>query len=135
MTAEKLVDHLLEAEFGPPMPDNFMHAIGSMDDLMSLERQKLATMAKLKPSLGLERQLRKAGITREQVARFIRADQAYPEKYPRFPKIEMVPVPGMDGEFRRRKVNPPWPADTIVGMETNDGQKIMFDLPIIMSEQ
>jgi hypothetical protein len=59
MTAEKLVDHLLEAdEYGPPAPDNFTNAMGTLSHLRELERQKAATMAKIGPALGIERQLR-----------------------------------------------------------------------------
>lgn len=135
MTAEQIVNNLLEAdEYGPPAPDNFTNAMGTMSHLRSLEKQKIELMGKMGPALGIERQLRKAQITRDQVARWLRADQVYPEKYPRIPKTELVPVPGMEGEFTRRRVNPPWPGDTLVGLETNDGQKIMFDLPVVMSE-
>jgi hypothetical protein len=131
MTAEQIVNELLEAdEYGPPAPDNFLNAMGTAKHLRDLTLKKAETLGQLVPSLGIERQLRKHGLTRNQVARWIRAEQEYPQHYPRFPKFEQVPVPGMEGEFTRRKVNPPWPANAIVGIETNDGQKILFDMPV-----
>jgi hypothetical protein len=46
MTAEQIVNKLLEAdEYGPPAPDNFTNAMGTMHQLRDLEKQKLATMA------------------------------------------------------------------------------------------
>ncbi len=119
MTAEQIVNELLEAdEYGPPAPDNFTNAMGSMSHLMSLERQKLATMQKLGPSLGLERQLRKHNVTRDQVTSYIRAQDKYP------------------GTYNRYKPNPrgQLPPDAIVGIRLNDGREILFDLAI-MPEQ
>ena len=115
MIAEKIVDILLETEYGPPAPDNFTGAQDSMKNLMSLERKKLATMQKLGPALGLERQLRKHGITREQVANYVRADQKYPNQYSR-----LRPAP--------RGALPP---DAIVGIKLRDGREIDFDLAIM----
>jgi hypothetical protein len=114
--AEQIVKHLLEDEYGPPAPDNFTDALTSMSDLMALERKKLATMQQLGPATALERQLRKHQITRDHVSSFIRADQKYPEKYSR-----MRPG-GARGSL---------PPDAIVGLHTDDGREIIFDLAIM----
>lgn len=117
MTAVQLVDHLLESDLhGPPAPDNFTNAMGTMQNLMSLERKKLDTMQQLGPALGIERQLRKHGITRDQVAGYIRADQEYPRNYS-----------SLNPAGRRGGL----PADAIVGINLNDGRKIMFDLAVL----
>jgi hypothetical protein len=116
MTAEQIVDKLLEAdEYGPPAPDNFTQAQGTMKELMGLERQKLATMQKLGPALGLERQLRKHGVTRDQVTSYIRAQDKYP------------------GTYNRYKPNPrgQLPPDAIVGIRLNDQREIIFDMAIM----
>lgn len=116
MKAEELVNHLLEAdEYGPPAPDNFTQAQDSMRNLMGLERQKLATMQKLGPALGLERQLRKHNITREHVSSYIRAQDKYPGTYSRY-------KPAPRGQL---------PPDAIVGIRTDDNQEIMFDMAIM----
>jgi hypothetical protein len=119
MVAELIVDILLENDFqGPPVPDKFTNAIGSMDDLMALKRKALATMGQLKPALGFERQLRKHGVTRDQVDSYIRAESEYPSRY-RF------------GMASRGAL----PADAIVGMNLHDGRKIMFDMAILPAEK
>jgi hypothetical protein len=116
MTAEQLVEHLLEAdEYGPPAPDNFTNAMGSMDNLLDLEQKKLATMKQLKPALGLERQLRKHGVTRDHVSSYIRAQDKYPGSYSRY-------RPNPRGQL---------PPDAIVGIRTDDNREIMFDLAVM----
>lgn len=120
MTAEQIVNKLLETEeYGPPAPDNFTHAMGTTRELMDLEKKKLSTMAQLGPALGIERQLRKHGVTRDQVSSFIRAQDKYPAKYPAY-----RPAP--------RGALPP---TAIVGMRTNDGREIMFDMAVMPQEQ
>jgi hypothetical protein len=120
MRAEEIVNELLEAdEYGPPAPDNFTDAMGSMSELMALEKQKMATMAELGPSLGIERQLRKHGVTRDQVSSFIRAQDKYPGRY-----TAMRPAP--------RGALPP---KAIVGMRLNDGREIMFDLAVLPRQE
>lgn len=119
MRAEQIVNDLLEAdEYGPPAPDNFTNAMGSMHQLRDLERQKLALMVQMGPALGLERQLRKHGVTRDQVSSYIRAQDKYPAKYTAL----------------RHAPRGTLPPDAIVGMRTKDGQEIMFDLAV-MPEQ
>lgn len=116
MSAEEIVNVLLEAdEYGPPAPDNFTNAQDSMRNLMGLERQKLATMQKLGPALGLERQLRKHNVTREQVTSYIRAQDKYPGTYSR-----LRPAP--KGQL---------PPDAIVGIRLDDGREIIFDMAIM----
>jgi hypothetical protein len=117
MIAAKIVDILLENDqYGPPAPDNFTNALSSMGDLMALERKKLATMQKLGPATALERQLRKHGITRDHVSSYIRADQKYPQNYSR------IRPGGARGSL---------PPDAIVGLHTDDGREIIFDLAIM----
>lgn len=119
MTAEQIVTHLLEAdEYGPPAPDNFTGAMDTMAHLRELEKKKLATMAKIGPALGIERQLRKHGVTRDQVSSFIRADQKYRNRY------------GYTSLSRRGL-----PPDAIVGMRLDDGREIMFDLAVMPQQQ
>lgn len=115
MTAEQIVNHLLETDYGPPAPDNFTNAMGTAQDLIGLEQKKLQTMKQLVPALGIERQLRKHGIARDQIASYIRAQDKYPGTYSR-----MRPAPR--GQL---------PPDAIVGIRTNDGQEIMFDLAVM----
>lgn len=115
MKAERIVANLLENDvYGPPAPDKFTDAMGTAKQLFDLERQKLDLMAKLGPSLGLERQLRKHGVTRDQVTSFIRAQDKYPGQYGRMIQ-------------RRGQL----PADAVVGMRLDDGREIMFDLAVL----
>jgi hypothetical protein len=119
MTAEQIVDNLLEAdEYGPPAPDNFTNAMGTAGHMRELTKQKAALMSELVPSLGLERQLRKAGVTRQQVLSFIRAQDKYPGKYA---MLRQPPRGGL-------------PPDAIVGMRLEDGTEIMFDLAVMPKE-
>lgn len=120
MTAEQIVNRLLESEpYGPPAPDNFTNAMSSAKDLIGLEQKKLQTMKELVPALGIERQLRKHGIARDQVGSYIRAQDKYPGQYSR-----LRPAP-------RGALAP----DAIVGLRTKDGQEIMFDLAVLPQQQ
>lgn len=114
----RIVNSLLENEvYGPPAPDKFLNAIGSTRQLMDLQRRQAKTMIELDRSLQMERQLRKHGVTRDQVSHYLRADAVYPNKY----------LPSL-GAIRRRGALPP---DAIVGMKLNDGREIMFDMAVM----
>jgi hypothetical protein len=122
MKAEHIVTNLLENDvYGPPAPDNFTNAVGSTRQLRSLHRQAAAKMIQMDSALQIERQLRKAGVTRDQVSSYIRADQAYPKNY-----SGVLGVPMRRGTL---------PADAIVGMHLEDGREIMFDLAVIPEKE
>jgi hypothetical protein len=115
-TPEQIVEALLENDFqGPPAPDNFLNAVGSLRNLRVNHRKADALMFKTDSALQFERQLRKHGLNRDQIREYVRAESAYPRNY-------------VMGRVVRRGA---WPADTIVGVRTNDGQEIMFDMPIL----
>src|SRR3546814_13911479 len=81
-TSERIVNRLLENDFqGPPAPDNFLNAVGSTRDLRDLDRKKDTVMRQMEVALQVERQLRKAGDTHDQVAHFIRAEEKRSEKH------------------------------------------------------
>lgn len=110
--AESLVSVLLESDvYGPPAPDSFLNAVGSTRHLRSLHQQQIATMVQLDTALQVERQLKKAGVTRDQVERYIRANEKYPKNYPAY--------------GHKKGTLPP---DALVAMRLKDGREIEFDM-------
>jgi hypothetical protein len=124
MTAEQIVTELLEAdEYGPPAPDNFTNAMGTAKELRDLTLKKAETLGRMGPSLGIERQLRQHGVTRDQVQSFIRARDKYPARYGVTSSGQMF-RPALKGNLS---------PDAIVGMRLQDGREIMFDLAVLPS--
>lgn len=114
MKPEHIVAVLLENEpYGPPAPDSFTNAVGSTRHLRSLHQQQIALMVKLDTALQLERQLKKIGVKRDQVMRYVRADEKYPQNY-------------RMGRPNRGTL----PPDALVGMHLNDGREIVFDMAV-----
>jgi hypothetical protein len=112
MRAEHIVTNLLENDiYGPPAPDNYLNAVGSTRDLRALHQQAAKKMIQLDTALQIERQLKKYGVTRDQVSSYIRADQKYPDNY-------------RLGVGSKRNL----PPGAIVGMNLEDGREIIFDM-------
>jgi hypothetical protein len=68
MKPESIVENLIDEPYGPPIPDKWQAAVGSLRHLRDLHRKADDNMRELDKALQFERQLKKLGLTKEQVA-------------------------------------------------------------------
>lgn len=112
MKALYIVENMLDSDvpLGPPEPDHHQKAVGSLRSLRDLHVQASKKMIELDQAIQIERQLKKHGITKDQVRGYLR------------PQPDYRTIPRKGGI----------PPDAIIGLETVDGRTIKFDFPVIV---